>query len=127
MTTLIFATRTDASPLIDLQATENDIRQFLADLDSRQPRPEPGRAATGFLMALSPDQWDEWQPSIESTPIFSLSCITDHPCDLLVYDPEERMVVDIDAFWAAEDAKVQQGADEYGACAACEADKPGFV
>jgi hypothetical protein len=70
MTTLIFVTASDASPLIHLHGSEEEVAEFL----TRRTRGganyrNVGQAAALFLRSLSPDDWDEWWPATESTPI----------------------------------------------------------
>lgn len=93
MTTLIFATATDASPLITLIAYPSEVRQYLTECSWSWRGSTPSLAAILFLRGLSPDQFDDWAPSTESVPIMEVADAVDWAVEegcrvLVVWNPE---------------------------------------
>lgn len=73
-TTLIFVSEHDASPLIHLRAEADEIVEFIATMRrvyGSRLSPSPSRAAIIFLRALALTKLDEWNPTLESVPIFN--------------------------------------------------------
>lgn len=104
MTTLIFATDSDASPLIFLSTSPVDVRQMLRR--GTNPKAEnPGFAAVTFLRSLSPDEADSLSPMIESTPMFNIGSVLEQRdgfVDLIVWNPETWQEWDLQAEDAAQ-------------------------
>lgn len=83
MTTLIFVTETDASPLIHLNADPAVVAQHLAtslpDVWFNDP---PGTYAAAFLCGLGEELTGAWSPRLESTPIFCYGAFGGYEIDI---------------------------------------------
>lgn len=93
MTTLIFATHDDASPLIHLEAERAQVVEMLCHTPTWWRNSRPTDTAVNFLRALSIGRMDRWQPRLESTPIFNVEACTDFTVavdygDLIAWNPE---------------------------------------
>lgn len=68
---VIFVTSDDASPLITFRhgITAADILGVLSGFQRDDTEYAPGQTAVRFLRAMSPDQYDEFGPQVESIPV----------------------------------------------------------
>lgn len=73
ITILIFATDSDASPLIRIAAAPDEVRTALAVIAARGIRPRScSAAAIAFLRALDDRVITQWEVMLESSPIFDM-------------------------------------------------------
>jgi hypothetical protein len=89
MATLIFATATAASPLISLDVDSDEVLRYLSEPPMAWGAPiTPSLAAILFFRGLSPDRFDEWQPSLESVPVLSIEDAEDGQWADITWDSE---------------------------------------
>src|SRR3954471_22730228 len=84
MTTLIFVTEPDASPLFPLNADPAGGAHYLATSLPIAAGPDqlPGTHAAAFLCELGEARSDAWSPCIESAPIFCYGEFSGYEIDI---------------------------------------------